>query len=250
MPSKASNRREQLRVEQEAKKRQQRNRRIVGIVAGLAALILVVVLAVVIIQSMNTTTNTAGSFAVPPNATEKRDGVLISPSTAKDGAPAVSLYLDYQCHYCRDFELKYGAELTRLAEAGDIKLTLHTMTFLDGTTPGASTRAATAATCSDFAGKYPAYNAKLFESFDSGYPAGLLRDTIPGQLGIAGDSLTRFQQCFDTSGPQRFVSEVNRLAYENKVTGTPALHVNGKPIDIAQLPQDPSALKDALLANA
>lgn len=235
MANKASNRREQLRALQEAQERQRRNRRIIGISAAVFAGILLFVFAWVTITSMNERADPSTS-QLAPNATQSRDGIIMNPGKAKPDAPVVHVYVDYQCPVCKVFEARLGPTLTAMADAGDIQLVNHTMTFMDQNLRNtASTRAAYAATCSDSSGVYSRFNTAVFEHQEVeevpgsvGYDDQLLRQTIPTQLGVSGDKLADYQACYDSKAPKDFIDGVNKMAYEAQVTGTPTIKVGDR----------------------
>jgi len=92
------------------------------------------------------TTSTFGnlSIPVPRNGTPSGDGVVVSA-----GAVAVDVYIDYQCPFCRQFELMAGPTLNRLVADRMVSLVYHPVNFLDAISPtGYSTRAASDQACS------------------------------------------------------------------------------------------------------
>lgn len=247
-------RREQLRQAQLAKAKSQRLTRIVAIGAGILAVVLVAVFAVVLVQQMGA--NQVASSVTPPNATAAKDGIVTNPGKAKEGAPVVALYLDYQCPVCSQFESLYGGALGALAEAGDIELQYRTMIFLDNNLRNdSSVRAAIGAACADVSGAYAAYHQAVFANQPAvegdGYTTELLRDTIPGEVGITGDALTGFQQCYDDKATQGFVQGTNEAGFKAGVNGTPTMMVNGKVIDLETIgATDPANLGALIQANA
>lgn len=142
-----------------------------------------------------------------PNATASNDGIVVNPGKAKPNAPVVGLYFDYQCSHCVSFEEKYGLTLNALSNNGDVSLVNHTRVFLDrGDATGLSHRAAIAAACADTAGVYKDYHQSIFSSaYQGAYTDDLFRVTIPQQLGLSGDTLTRFQSCYDDRSMAGFV---------------------------------------------
>ena len=48
-----------------------------------------------------------------------------------DGPVDVTLWEDFQCPNCKDFEAENGAMLDHLVTDGDITLTIHPLSFLD-----------------------------------------------------------------------------------------------------------------------
>lgn len=67
--------------------------------------------------------------------------LLSSPETSAD-APTVDLWEDFSCHYCAQSAINSDADLKKAIEAGDLKLRIHTLHFMDqGDPDGQSTRA-------------------------------------------------------------------------------------------------------------
>lgn len=257
MSSNATNRREQLRRQQEAAARQKRVTRIVGVAAAILALVLVAVLVFVFVNNSRPTPQAAQ--ATPPNVNAERNALVVGPVQA--GKPTVTLYLDYQCPNCKHFEEQYGAMLEQGATNGDWTLEFKTMKFMDQRLQNTgSTRAAVAAACSAVAAPdtYPSYNRAVYANQEErevrgsvGYSDQLLRVTIPGQVGITGEALTNFQACYDGRATQDFVESVEKGAYADGVTGTPSLAVNGKVLDLRQMSDSsPAGLRSFILGNA
>lgn len=256
MSSNASNRREQLRRQQEAADRQRRINRWMAIGAGAVALVLIGVFGFVLVQNLS---GPRVAQVVPPNVNADQTAFVLNEAPAPAGAPVVTLYLDYQCPNCKTFEQNYGQMLESEAQAGTWTLQTKTMTFMDqnlGNT--ASTRASVAATCSAVVGKYNEFNREIYNyqavaevRGAEGYSDETLRTTIPGVVGITGAELTTYQQCYDDEATSDFVEKLNRVAYEDGVQGTPTLAVNGKILDLRGLTDgSPEGLKAYILANA
>lgn len=257
MSSNATNRREQLRRQQEAAARQKRVTRIVGVAAGILALVLVAVLVFVIVN--NTRPTPQAAQVTPSNVSAAGNALVVGPTN--EGKPTVTLYLDYQCPNCKHFEDQYGEALEQGAANGDWTLQFKTLTFMDKNLQNtASNRAAVAAACSAVASpeNYAAFNRAVYANQAAqevrgsvGYTDQLLRVTIPGQVGIAGEALTKYQACYDGRATQDFVTAVEKSAYAEQVTGTPTLAVNGKVLDLRQLTDSsPAGLRSFILGNA
>ncbi len=255
----SQNNRERLRQAQAAAAKQQRLTRIIGV--GAAVLVLVVIGVFVGVLFQNQGKQAASSSVTPPNATSDGKAVVQNPGKAKAGAPTVELFFDYQCPVCKQFETAFGGPLTSLAASGDIQLNYRTMTFLDNNLNNdASLRAGVAATCADTVGKYSDYHNAIYanqpQSEGAGYADTVLRETIPGTVGITGDALTTFQSCYDKQATKAFVTTSNDLGSQdmlavNKSVSTPTVHVNGKDLavnDIAQLAASGTVDPTALLA--
>lgn len=253
----SANRREQLRRQQEAARQRKRLNLIIGLVAGFVALVLIVIFAVVAWQQFSSDRSSAQIVPVAANA--DANGLVVNESPAPEGAPVVTLYLDYQCPNCRVFEQNFGSMLETEANAGTWTLQFKTMVFMDQNLKNtASTRAALAASCAANQGYYPAYNDTVYQNQaaqeivgDEGYSDELLRVTIPNTIGMSAGDITTFQQCYDDKATSDFVDAVSKSAYEDGVTGTPTLAVNGKILDLSQLTDSsPEGLKQFIVANA
>ena len=74
-------------------------------------------------------------------------GVQTAEEAAKNGQPVrVTIFQDYNCVHCAEFEIKYGEEIQKLVEDGTITLEIRNLTFLDRSSPTAySARTAAAA---------------------------------------------------------------------------------------------------------
>lgn len=248
------NNRERMRQADVAKAKSQRLTRIVGVAAAVLAVVLIGVFAVVLMQQNGK--GATASSVIPPNATAAQDGIIITPGKPVPGAPLVELFVDYQCPVCKQFEGFYGAALKTLAESGQIELHYRTMTFLDNNLNNdASLRAGIAAVCSDIAGTYSAFHDEIFANQPAtegdGYTDAVLRDTIPGKVGITGEALTSFQACYDKQLTKAFVSGTNDKAQQASVNATPTVHVNGKDLPLKTIATvSPDKLGDLIKQNA
>lgn len=267
MASNATNRRDQLRRQQEAAARQsKRTTRIIAAVAGVLALVLIGVLVYAFVNQPAKPAGPEGSTApatplaaqiVPPNANADKDGMIVAKGS--EGSPLVTLYLDYQCPNCRIFEQSFGKALDDEAQAGTWTLENKTMTFMDNNLKNtASTRAAVAAACAATVDHYKQYSLEVYNNQalqevpgSEGFSDKLLRETIPATVGISGDQLTSFQACYDGRATQDFVKATDKGAYADNVSGTPSLAVNGKLVNLSMLKDStPAGLKAFILANA
>ena len=81
---------------------------------------------------------------VPATATPGGDGVVVG-----DGPVLVDVYIDFQCPFCRRFELSSGTTLAAMVVEHQISIAYHPMNFLDqASTTHYSTRAAASSGCS------------------------------------------------------------------------------------------------------
>lgn len=258
MSTSPSSRRDQLRNQQDAAARQKRINRIIVISAAAVALTLIAVFVVVIVQQVTGTASQSAQIT-PAAANADQTALVANTSPADDGAPVVTIYLDYQCPNCRALEETYGSLLESEANAGTWTLQYKTMTFMDQNLQNtASTRAALAASCAANEGYYAVYHDTIYANQaeqevvgSEGYSDELLRVTIPNTIGMSEDEITTFQQCYDNQQTSQFVSSVAEGAYTDGVTGTPTIAVNGKLVDLSTLTDSSEeGFKNFLLAQA
>ena len=177
-------------------------------------------------------------------------GILANPTTAKPNAPTMDLYEDFQCPLCGELEKALGPQVRSLSDAGQIKLVVHMMSFLDANLGNdSSTRAANAAACAADAGKFLQYHAAVF----AGQPAKEGGGYTNAQLtqfaqtaGITGSALTTWQKCTTTAQHAQYVTDVETAAGKACVTGTPTVKLNGT--DISKTLTNPAALVAAVKA--
>ncbi|WP_394275554.1 DsbA family protein [Luteococcus sp.] len=236
-----TSRREQLRQKQLEEAKRARTMRIVSIAAAVLGLLLIAVVATVLIQKNKDDKTVSAAQSTPKNANADKSGIRVFPEAKpKEGAPTVALYLDYQCPNCKHLEAQMGPWFKSLADKGEIDFEHRTMNFMDiNLKNDASTRAAVAAACSDNQGVYEQFHQNIFANQETqeipgseGYSDQLLRVDLPSQVGLSGQKLADFQACYDTRATKEFIKGTNDKAAEAKVTGTPAIHVNGKAVDM------------------
>ena len=209
-----------------------------GIVAAVA--ILGIVLAV-ILGSSSGSSGTSGSSALPQGATGTGGGIVANASTAKAGAPTLDLYEDFQCPVCGKLEQVFGQQISSMAKAGDIKLVVHMMSFLDAKLGNdASVRAAAAAACAADQGKFLDYHGVVYANQPAQEGAGYTDADLMGfasKAGISGSALTTWTKCFDAKTHLGYAKDVETAAEKAGVFSTPTLKLNGKDLPLQQLSQ-------------
>jgi protein-disulfide isomerase len=175
-------------------------------------------------------------------------GILANPTTAKANAPTMDLYEDFQCPLCGELEKALGPQVRTLSDAGQIKLVVHMMSFLDGNLGNdSSTRAANAAACAADAGKFLQYHAAVFAGQPVKEGAGYTNAQLTQfaqTAGITGPALTTWQKCTTTAQHAQYVTDVETASGKAGVTGTPTVKLNGT--DITKTLTTPAALVAAV----
>ena len=210
------------------------SRTVIGsIIAGLA--IAGVVVAIVYGINSKAGGSDSASSALPAGVTGgKGGGILVASANVKSNAPTLEVYADFQCDQCAEFDKVFGAMLATMAEAGDVKLIFHNLSFVDVNLKNdSSSRAANAAACASDAGKFVGYHAAVFagqpEKEGAGYTDAQLTE-FAGTAGITGDSLTTWQECTSSGKHSQYVTDVQTAGEKAGIFDTPTIKLNGKNI--------------------
>ena len=149
---------------------------------------------------------TAGGSALPKGASAMGAGILVNPS-APANVPTLDLYEDFQCPICAEFEHRFGADITSLADKGQVKLVYHTLSFLDDNLRNdSSNRAANAAACAADQDKFLAVplGELRWAAAQGGRRATPTPRSGPSrrQAGITGAALTTWDKCYSAKRAQ------------------------------------------------
>jgi protein-disulfide isomerase len=212
------------------------------LIAVVAAFVLLVVAAGIGFQAWRTNRSPS---AVPSTS------VSASPVTITNGQPIVlgsleapttiTLYEDFHCPHCADFEEQFGPVITQAQESGTARVGLYPMAFIDE----GSTAAANAMACAAEAGFGQAFYLGLFANHTLQWSDAQLIDLATKVSGAAPPEA--FQTCVTGKAHTDWVSAINAAAEKDGVSQTPTMLINGKSVDIANL--TPDALR-AMITDA
>src|SRR5450756_2120332 len=164
-----------------------------------AAVVIVGVVVAILIGNSGKSGGASGGSAQPAGVVSgDLGGILANTSPAKSNAPTLDLYEDFQCPVCGKFEKAMGPSITSLVAAGEVKLVVHTLSFLDDNLKNdSSKRSANAVACAADAGKFLEYHAAVFAAQPAkegdGYTDTQLTD-FANTAGITGPALTTWQK--------------------------------------------------------
>jgi protein-disulfide isomerase len=228
-----SKKNQQLRAERAAaalreSKRRERRRQVLS-VAGVLAAIVLIVGGGFLIQSMRDDAGQALTSTEVPAGTTDTYGVVIGDASAPT---TLTVYEDFQCPICREFEKETKDELRAAVEAGKIEIDYRMVSFLDkNSTNQYSSRALNAAAVVlDTSGVdvFLAFHDLLYENQpDEGGPgpsnAELVKMAV--QAGADEDAV---KSGIDDGEFDQWVTNAGDQMSKNQVTGTPTVFVNGK----------------------
>ena len=170
------------------------------------------------------TTQPTAPSRVPRGATPEGDGVILG-----NGPVRIDAYIDFQCPYCRQFELSSGPTLAALIANTEANIVYHPMNFLDeASTTNYSTRAAAASGCAADQGRLFEYAHVLFEHQPpEGGPG--LSDVDMAALGVEAKlSGPAFGSCLADGTYLAWPSYVTDRAAASGVAATPTVLVAGE----------------------
>ncbi|WP_432498113.1 DsbA family protein [Kineococcus gypseus] len=206
-----------------------RSRRVLLVSAAVVAVLaLVAVVAVLVVREREAATGTGGP--TPPSATGDAGGYVLA-GTPAPGAPTLDVWLDFQCPYCAQFEAGAGEEYVQLAAEGRARVVLHTLSFLDDTLGGdSSRRAAEGAAAADEQGRVAQYTREVFArqpgaggndgSEGDGYTDAQLR--AAAEAAGVGD-LDAWQRALEEGRYTGYVRRVQAGMADAGVRGTPTV---------------------------
>ena len=175
---------------------------------------------------MNANQATAPSIQIPRGANADGDGIVVG-----TGPVDVEAYIDFQCPFCKQFELMSGPAMDRLLEEELITFARHPMNFLDAvSTTGYSSRAAAASAAASDAGMFHEYARTLFEHQPPEGGPGL----TDGQLVELGQEIGITDEAFPETIRRGIYlpwpAFVTECAIARGIAGTPSVFVAGIPV--------------------
>jgi protein-disulfide isomerase len=219
------------------------SRRKNGIRIGVAVVVLLVIVGFgALIQAQRG--GTGDSTAVPANTSGPASGII---TVGQASAPVeMTVFEDFQCPYCKQFEESSNDLITSYVQAGKVRVSYHPMAFLDeASSTRYSTRALNAAAC------VVDTKPDAFEKFHD-----LLYANQPAEntAGLPDSKLVDFaqqvgagevSQCVKDLKFEGWTKRVTDQASKDGVVSTPTVMVAGKKLDNVL---DPAAVKAAIEA--
>ena len=226
--------RERARLAAEQAAARRRDQRI--LISVVVAFLVVVVAGGITFQAWRT----SRSPSAAPSATASASPVTITngrpiPLGSPDAPVTITLYEDFHCPHCADFEEEFGPTITQAQETGVARVELYPMAFIDE----GSITAANAMACAAEAGFGQAYYLALFANHTLQWSDPQLIDLATKVVGSPPSEA--FQTCVKRRAHADFVTSINAAADQNQVAQTPTMLINGKDVAIESL--TPESLK-------
>ncbi|MGL5824439.1 MAG: DsbA family protein [Nocardioides sp.] len=204
--------------------RLERRRRVVAIASVFAVLALLVGL-----TWWGISRDTSGELAtVSPTGVTDEYGVLVGQASA---ATTITLYEDFQCPLCRDFETAAGPQLQAAIDAGEVRVDLRIVSFLDRASANEfSSRAANAAfAVLDTAGTevFKKFHSLLFANQPAEGSAGPTDEELIGYAVEAGAVEADVRGPIEDKIFEQWVVNATDQMSKNGVNGTPTGLIDG-----------------------
>jgi protein-disulfide isomerase len=220
--------------------RRERRRRTLLLVAGLAVVALVVAGLVALLDRNR-------APATPPRGAVATYAVPAGPATAP---VTVSVYEDFLCPFCGDFEDASRGTLQRAVDAGDVQVRYHVLNFLDdSSTSDYSTRSANAlAVVLDTSGPVVAkkFHDLLFEHQPEEGTAGISDGRLLDYAVEAGAERAAVAPGIGDRTFQDWVDQGNDRARDDGVRSTPTVRVDGRTLSYRTIDQLVTAVEKAV----
>ncbi len=152
----------------------------------------------------------------------------------------ITVYLDYQCPYCDQFETTNASQIKTWLSRGAVTYEVHPLAILDASSLGNkySTRSANAAACvaNYEPDKFLAVNTAFFANQPAEQTNGRTDAQIISVVKKAGATNSSIPSCITSQKFKGWVADATSRALDSKlpnssiakVTGTPTVIVNGK----------------------
>lgn len=199
---------------------------------GGIGLVLVIMFALVIWDIQKNKVDMATDFVEPVGAT-KDFGIVLNanPEEAKDKVANVTLYEDFSCPHCKEFEESAGGTLDLLRETGKANLEYRPVAFMTQW----SKRAGNATMCvlekDGVEGFKAAHDALFVDQPNNGGDPG--NDKLLEILN--GAEVNYDEACIKSQKYTPWLNKATEKFQKDEVGGTPAVFVNGKVVDAGAL---------------
>lgn len=169
-----------------------------------------------------------------PTGVDAAGAVLVGDPNASE---VVEVFVDYQCPFCQKWETEVGAGLMAkaLQPGSDVLVKQYNLAFLKETSrtlepPGASARAASAASCvigGEGAEFFTAYNAAVFASADPTEPPTQFATDVLAELAAGLGAGEATITCINEQRYLPYIAALTQASFARGVGGTPTVTLNG-----------------------
>jgi protein-disulfide isomerase len=242
--------RERLQEQREKDKARERRKRAL-IVGGSIVAVLAIAAVIGVVVANNTGGGSSGTPAAAPAGATGTDRLVI-PSGATDAPSTLTIYEDFRCPACGQFEKTYRDTIHGLQDSGQIKIDYHIVRIIDGNLGGTgSLNAGNAAACAQDQNTFRAYHDVLYENQPEETNDAFAKKAYLLQLAgkVPGLTTPAFTTCVNNGTYDDWVKASNSAFGTSGFSSTPTVLLNGKNIyaDTSN-PLTPDKLKQMVAA--
>jgi protein-disulfide isomerase len=228
--------RERVALMRQEQARRTRRNRLWTIYGSVAGVLVIAVAAAFIVQNATKPSTPAlvpvGAVADTTGGVSAANGMAI-PIGESNAPVKLTVYEDFRCPDCKQYESTFEASYKQLLAAGTIEMLVHPVDLIDNNQPGTSgsVHAGNAAACAQNAGKFEAYHDVLYtnqpDETTDGYSSNTTLISLAKQ--VSGLDTPAFETCVNSGKYDDWVKQ-NYLDLEKvdgQDVGTPTLLANG-----------------------
>ncbi|MGW0558738.1 DsbA family protein [Streptomyces sp. NPDC002926] len=225
--------RERLQQErQRVKARDKRRRTLIVVAAVVGVLGLAAVVGVIAANSGKKKSGSEAGSLLAPAGAQGKDRLAI-PVGASDAPSTLTVWEDFRCPICAQFETAVKDTVHELERTGQVKIEYHLATIIDGNMGGTgSLRAANAAACAQDAGKFVPYHDVLYQNqppeTDDAFGDKSRLIELAGK--VDGLDTPEFRRCVEDGKHDSWVEKSNTVFRHSGFRGTPTVLLNGESI--------------------
>ncbi|WP_202233117.1 DsbA family protein [Actinacidiphila reveromycinica] len=175
--------------------------------------------------------DSAGSVTAPRGAAGKDD--LVIPVGAADAPSTLTVYEDFRCPACDEFEKTFTPTIHGLEDSGELRTEYHLVTLIDGNLGGdGSLNAGNAAACAQDEGKFRPYHDVLYDNQpdEQDDRFGDKKNLLTLAAKVPGLKNASFTACVDNGTHDAWVKKSNEAFDSAGFGSTPTVLLNGKNI--------------------
>lgn len=168
-------------------------------------------------------------------------GADLTAGSVNEGAPVVSVFFDYYCPHCQEFEELHKEELNDLVTSGEITLALYSVKIL-GSSWTDDVNNALACVLNHEPEKVMDFHAAAFDLYGQAAAQGsaaLLTIenlvAVAQEAGISETTTAEFAQNAEANTYEKFTELTTQTFTDGGLTGTPSVMVNGEVQDLTDI---------------
>lgn len=224
--------RERMQAERRRQQSKDKRRRMLAVLAAVVGVLAVVAVVGVLIGQNGGDGDDTDEPVVFPRGAVGKDRLAL-PAGKADAPATLTVWEDFRCPACGQFEAGFSKTINELEDAGKLRTEYRLVELIDGNFGGSgSLDAANAAACAQDVGKFVPYHDVLFrnqppETDDAFADKGHLKDLAAKVDGLRGK---RFDSCVDDGRHDGWVGASDQAFGKSGHNSTPTVLLEGESI--------------------